>query len=89
MQPNKAYDEVIEFIASSSPQNVIAFRPSEEAKARVADLILRENSQRPELTTIWQMARWISTELRRAIADRANLLCEYCLIAEADTFYGC
>ncbi len=35
------------------------------------------------------MARWISTELRRAIADRANLLCEYCLIAEADTFYGC
>ena len=37
MQPNKVYDEVIEFIASSSPQNVIAFRPSEEAKARVAD----------------------------------------------------
>jgi hypothetical protein len=37
MQPNEAYEEVIEFIASSSPQNVIAFRPSEEAKARVAD----------------------------------------------------
>jgi hypothetical protein len=36
MQPNKVYDEVIEFIASSSPQNVIAFRPSEEAKAHVA-----------------------------------------------------
>jgi hypothetical protein len=35
------------------------------------------------------MARWISTELRQTIADRANLLCEYCLIAEADTFYGC
>jgi len=28
MQPSKVYDEVIEFIASSSPQNVIAFRPS-------------------------------------------------------------
>jgi len=42
MQTNKVYDEVIEFIASSSPQNVIAFRPSEESKARVADLILRE-----------------------------------------------
>jgi hypothetical protein len=42
MQPNKVYDEVIEFIASSSPQNVIAFRPSEEATARVADLIFRE-----------------------------------------------
>jgi hypothetical protein len=45
MQPNKVYDEVIEFIASSSPQNVIAFRPSEEAKARVADLIHREKME--------------------------------------------
>ena len=35
------------------------------------------------------MARWISAELRQIIADRANLSCEYCLIAEADTFYGC
>ena len=35
------------------------------------------------------MARWISAELRQTIADRAKLLCEYCLIAEQDTFYGC
>ena len=35
------------------------------------------------------MARWISAELRQTVADRANQLCEYCLIAEADTFYGC
>ena len=35
------------------------------------------------------MARWISAELREAVATRANFLCEYCLIAEADTFYGC
>ncbi len=45
MQPNKAYDEVIEFIASSSPQNVIAFRPSPEVKARVAELIFREKTE--------------------------------------------
>ena len=45
MQPNKAYDEVIEFIASSSPQNVIAFRPSEEARDRVAELIVREKTE--------------------------------------------
>jgi hypothetical protein len=45
VQPNKAYDEVIDFIAASSPENVIAFRPSEEAKARVADLILREKTE--------------------------------------------
>lgn len=35
------------------------------------------------------MARWISHELRQTIAARTTLLCEYCLIAEADTFYGC
>src|SRR5947207_11928637 len=35
------------------------------------------------------MARWISAELRQTIADRAKLLCEYCLIVESDTFYGC
>jgi HNH endonuclease len=35
------------------------------------------------------MARWISAELRQTTADRASQLCEYCLIAEADTFYGC
>jgi len=45
MQPNKVYDEVIEFIASSNPQNVIAFRPSEEAKARVVDLLHREKTE--------------------------------------------
>jgi len=35
------------------------------------------------------MPRWISPELRQTIAARANLLCEYCLVAEVDTFYGC
>jgi hypothetical protein len=35
------------------------------------------------------MARWISAQLRQTVADRAKQLCEYCLIAEADTFYGC
>lgn len=45
MLANKVYDEVIEFIASFSPQNVIAFHPSEEAKARVADLIFRGKTE--------------------------------------------
>jgi hypothetical protein len=35
------------------------------------------------------MARWISVELRQAVGSRANFLCEYCLIHETDTFYGC
>jgi hypothetical protein len=32
---------------------------------------------------------YISAELRRLVATRAEWLCEYCLIAEEDTFYGC
>ena len=45
MLPNKFYDEVIEFIASSSPQKMIAFHASEEAKDRIADLIFREKTE--------------------------------------------
>lgn len=35
------------------------------------------------------MARRVSAELRQTTAERASRLCEYCLIAELDTFYGC
>lgn len=31
----------------------------------------------------------ITPSLRRLVADRANRLCEYCLIHEEDTFLGC
>jgi hypothetical protein len=43
MNTVKAYKELVDFIASgTTPQNVIAFRPSEEAQERVADLLERE-----------------------------------------------
>ena len=35
------------------------------------------------------MPRYISEELRRLVANRAERLCEYCLIHEEDTFFGC
>lgn len=35
------------------------------------------------------MARWISADLRQTIVERAKQVCEYCLISETDTFYGC
>lgn len=35
------------------------------------------------------MSSYISKTLRFQIADRANHLCEYCLIHEEDTFFGC
>ncbi len=35
------------------------------------------------------MNRYISQNLRRVVAARAENLCEYCLIHEDDTFFGC
>ena len=43
MSTLRAYEEVVEFIAAgTSPRNIVAFRPSETAKGRVAYLIDRE-----------------------------------------------
>jgi hypothetical protein len=35
------------------------------------------------------MSRYVSAEVRRLVAERAERLCEYCLIGEDDTFFGC
>jgi hypothetical protein len=35
------------------------------------------------------MAEGVKTEIRSVVAARANYLCEYCLVAEEDTFFGC
>lgn len=49
MSTPRAYEEVIDFIAAgTSPRNVVAFRPSESAKARVTELLEREKND--ELT---------------------------------------
>jgi hypothetical protein len=32
---------------------------------------------------------YIAADLRRLVVSRAEHTCEYCLIAEEDTFYGC
>ena len=40
------YTEIIDFLAAgTTPTSLIAFRPSEAAKARVADLIQREKNR--------------------------------------------
>lgn len=45
MTLTRAYEEVVDFIAAgTSPDNVAAFRPSEAAKRRVAELIEREKT---------------------------------------------
>ena len=35
------------------------------------------------------MSRYISENVRRLVAARAEYLCEYCLVHEDDTFFGC
>ena len=45
MPMTRAYEEVIDFIAAGmTPSDIVAFQPSEAAKARVADLIHREKT---------------------------------------------
>ncbi len=51
MSTVKAFEEVVDFIAAgTTPQNVIAFRPSEESQQRVSDLLAREKNG--ELTPV-------------------------------------
>lgn len=35
------------------------------------------------------MSSYVSAELRRLVAQRADGVCEYCLVHESDTFVGC
>lgn len=35
------------------------------------------------------MSSYVSAALRRVVAARADFLCEYCLIHEDDTVFGC
>lgn len=43
MNTIKAYEEVADFIAvGTMPQNVVAFRPSEETQLRVENLLIKE-----------------------------------------------
>jgi hypothetical protein len=54
MLMTRVYEEIIDFIAAgTTPSGIVAFQPSEEAKARVADLIRREKTTglSPEETT--------------------------------------
>jgi hypothetical protein len=75
MNTVKAYEEVVEFIAAgTSPGSVVAFRPSEAAKMRVADLLQREKTsglspdEKSELDHYMQLEHLM--RLAKAIARR-------------------
>ncbi len=75
----KVYEEVIEFIAAgTSPTGVVAFQPSVEVRARVADLIARAKAtglppdEQVELDHYLQLEhlmRLAKARARRYIAD--------------------
>ena len=42
--PMRAYEELVQFIASLSPREVVEFKPSEAAQQRVWDLLDRQKT---------------------------------------------
>jgi hypothetical protein len=45
MRPERAYNEIVEFIAANTaPAKLIAFRPSKATQSRVSELLSREKT---------------------------------------------
>ena len=71
----KAYDEVIEFIASREPQAVISFKPSSEARQRAWDLIERQKEQMLSPEDAAELQHYLELEhLMRLAKSRARQL---------------
>jgi hypothetical protein len=72
----KAYDEVIDFIAATNPDKVLAFRPSEATMQRVSDLIYREKTTvlSPEEKTELDHYMWLEHVMRMAKIRARQLL---------------
>lgn len=46
MTSETLFDEIVDFIASRSPEDVIAFHPSEDASKRYEQLVTKEKEER-------------------------------------------
>jgi hypothetical protein len=70
----KAYEEVVDFIAAgTTPQNVIAFRPSEVAQERVEDLLSRKKEGELSLAEKSELDHYLQLEhLMRLAKARAR-----------------
>jgi hypothetical protein len=71
----RVYEEFVDFIAGgSSPNSVAAFRPSEQARARVIDLIRREKEGSLSADEASELAHYLHFEhLMRLAKARARL----------------
>ena len=70
----RAYEEIIDFIAAgTSPGGVAAFRPSEDARNRVLDLIAREKAGPLRADEASELAHYLQIEhLMRLAKARAR-----------------
>ena len=69
------YDEIVEFIASRNPREVIEFRPSEAAARRVWDLIERNKDSALSSQEEAELKRYLELEhLMRLAKARAQQL---------------
>jgi hypothetical protein len=71
MSLTRAYEEVVDFIAAgSTPQNVVAFRPSEATRQRVAELVAREKTSGLTPDEVSELNHYVQLEhiMRLAIA---------------------
>jgi hypothetical protein len=74
MNSVKAYEEIVDFIAAgTTPQEVIAFRPSEQSQERVTDLLTREKEGLLSATEKSELDHYLQIEhLMRLAKARAR-----------------
>jgi hypothetical protein len=73
----RAYEEVVDFIAAgASPENVVAFRPSEATRRRVAELVAREKTSSLTPDEVSELNHYLQLEhlMRLAIARARQYL---------------
>ena len=72
--PARAYEEIVDFIAAeTSPQNVVAFHPSQETRQRVWDLVYREKTEGLSRDETSELEHYLQLEhLMRLVKARAQ-----------------
>ena len=73
MSTAKVYEEVDFIAAGSSPDSVVAFRPSETAKARVSALVLQDKAEGVSASEAAELEHYLQMEhLMRLAKARAR-----------------
>jgi hypothetical protein len=74
MPSTRAYEELVDFIAGGiAPEKILAFQPSEEVKARLADLIAREKAGSLSREEISELDHYMQIEhIMRLVKARAR-----------------